>query len=128
MGIPSMMICDTMVGSLFSHPNPEHKIHAVAVGADRVVLNGDTANKIGTYQAAVLAQRHGIPFIVVAPISTIDLDVEHGNGIPIEMRPSIECVKFLLPPSISDLFSDFVGHVLSGGLCTPTKERKSKLW
>jgi len=84
--IPSVMICDTMVGSLFQH----HKIHAVAVGADRVARNGDTANKIGTYNAAVLAARHHIPFIVVAPVSTVDLDVEDGSGIPIEHRPPLE--------------------------------------
>ncbi|KAG5654406.1 hypothetical protein H0H81_003230 [Sphagnurus paluster] len=84
--IPSVMLCDTMVGSLFQH----HNIHAVAVGADRIARNGDTANKIGTYNAAVLAARHGIPFIVVAPISTVDLDVADGSGIPIEQRPAIE--------------------------------------
>ncbi|KAJ3490591.1 hypothetical protein NLJ89_g11422 [Agrocybe chaxingu] len=84
--IPSVMICDTMVGSLFQH----HEIHAVAVGADRIARNGDTANKIGTYNAAVLAARHKIPFIVVAPISTVDLDVEDGSQIPIEHRPALE--------------------------------------
>ncbi|KAF7315504.1 Methylthioribose-1-phosphate isomerase [Mycena indigotica] len=85
--IPSTMICDTMVGSLFQH----YKIHAVAVGADRIAKNGDTANKIGTYNAAVLAARHNIPFIVVAPISTVDLSLADGSGrIPIEQRPPIE--------------------------------------
>ncbi|KIM45244.1 hypothetical protein M413DRAFT_24483 [Hebeloma cylindrosporum] len=84
--IPSVMICDTMVGSLFQH----HSIHAVVVGADRIAKNGDTANKIGTYNAAVLAARHKIPFIVVAPISTVDLDVADGSHIPIEQRPPIE--------------------------------------
>ncbi|KAJ6499064.1 hypothetical protein C8R45DRAFT_1093326 [Mycena sanguinolenta] len=84
--IPSVMICDTMVGSLFQH----HNIHAVAVGADRVAKNGDTANKIGTYNAAVIAARHKIPFIVVAPISTVDLAIADGSGIPIEHRPPLE--------------------------------------
>lgn len=84
--IPSTMICDTMVGSLFQH----HKVHAVAVGADRIARNGDTANKIGTYNAAVLAQRHKIPFVVVAPISTVDLDTPDGDHIPIEHRPPQE--------------------------------------
>ncbi|KAG2355178.1 hypothetical protein BDR07DRAFT_1340802 [Suillus spraguei] len=86
MQIPSVMICDTMVGSLFQH----HKIHAVAVGADRIARNGDTANKIGTYNAAVLAARHNIPFIVVAPISTVDLDTPDGSSIPIEHRKPLE--------------------------------------
>jgi methylthioribose-1-phosphate isomerase len=64
-----------------------------AVGADRIAANGDTANKIGTYNAAVLAQRHGIPFIVVAPVSTVDLATPDGGRIPIEQRPPIEaCV------------------------------------
>ncbi|THH02924.1 hypothetical protein EW145_g6689 [Phellinidium pouzarii] len=83
---PSVMICDTMVGSLFQH----HKLHAVVVGADRIAKNGDTANKIGTYNAAVLAARHKIPFIVVAPVSTVDLDIPDGSHIPIEQRPWIE--------------------------------------
>ncbi|KAF8581619.1 putative translation initiation factor [Ramaria rubella] len=84
--IPSTMICDTMVGSLFQH----YDIHAVVVGADRIAENGDTANKIGTYNAAVLAARHNIPFVVVAPISTVDLDISDGSQIPIEHRPPIE--------------------------------------
>lgn len=97
--IPSTMIVDTMVGSLFQH----HTIHAVAVGADRIARNGDTANKIGTYNAAVLAARHNIPFIVVAPITTVDLDVADGSGIPIEHRPPLEaCIVrgALYPPSL----------------------------
>ncbi|KAH9931065.1 eukaryotic translation initiation factor 2B [Epithele typhae] len=86
LNIPATMLCDSMVGSLFQH----HDIHGIAVGADRVARNGDTANKVGTYNAAVLAARHGIPFIVVAPVSTIDLEVADGNGIPIEQRPALE--------------------------------------
>ncbi|EIW63326.1 eukaryotic translation initiation factor 2B [Trametes versicolor FP-101664 SS1] len=86
LNIPSTMLCDSMVGSLFQH----HNIHAIAVGADRIARNGDTANKIGTYNAAVLAARHNIPFIVVAPVSTVDLEVADGRGIPIEQRPPIE--------------------------------------
>ncbi|KAF9010524.1 Methylthioribose-1-phosphate isomerase [Cyathus striatus] len=97
LGIPSVMICDTMVGSLFQH----HSIHAVVVGADRIARNGDTANKIGTYNAAVIAARHNIPFIVVAPISTVDLDIEDGTKIPIEQRPPLEAclVRGILYPN-----------------------------
>jgi len=80
------MICDTMVGSLFQH----YDIHAVVVGADRVAKNGDTANKIGTYNSAVLAARHRVPFVVCAPVSTLDLNVANGSEIPIEHRPPIE--------------------------------------
>ncbi|KAF9482152.1 Methylthioribose-1-phosphate isomerase [Pholiota conissans] len=98
--IPSVMICDTMVGSLFQH----HSIHAVVVGADRIAKNGDTANKIGTYNAAVLAAHHKVPFVVVAPISTVDLDVTDGSQIPIEQRPPIEAclVRGILYPNEGD--------------------------
>ncbi|KAI0328605.1 eukaryotic translation initiation factor 2B [Cubamyces sp. BRFM 1775] len=100
LNIPSTMLCDSMVGSLFQH----HNIHAIAVGADRIARNGDTANKIGTYNAAVLAARHNIPFIVVAPVSTVDLDVADGSGIPIEHRPAIEAclVRGALYPTALD--------------------------
>jgi len=94
------MVCDTMVGCLFQN----HNIHAVAVGADRIAKNGDTANKIGTYNAAVLAARHRIPFIVVAPVSTVDLDIADGTGIPIEHRPPLEACLVrgaLHPPSLN---------------------------
>lgn len=86
LGIPSVMVCDSMVGSLFQH----HKVDAIVVGADRIAKNGDTANKVGTYNAAVLAARHRIPFLVIAPTSTIDLSTADGTGIPIEHRPPIE--------------------------------------
>ncbi|KAG8890393.1 S-methyl-5-thioribose-1-phosphate isomerase [Tulasnella sp. 332] len=100
LAIPSVMICDTMVGSLFTR----HPIHAVAVGADRIAKNGDTANKVGTYQAAVLAARHGIPFLVVAPIATVDLDTSDGSAIHIEERPAIEarCVRGAVFPIDKD--------------------------
>ncbi|KAG9127490.1 S-methyl-5-thioribose-1-phosphate isomerase [Ceratobasidium sp. 392] len=97
-GAPASMLCDNMVGSLFQN----QPIHAVAVGADRVARNGDTANKVGTYNAAVLAARHNIPFIVVAPVSTVDLDTPDGSQIPIEQRPGIEaCLArgAVYPPS-----------------------------
>lgn len=62
------------------------KIGAIVVGADRIAANGDVANKIGTYTVAILAQEHGIPFYVAAPISTVDLACTDGSGIPIEQR------------------------------------------
>jgi methylthioribose-1-phosphate isomerase len=64
------------------------------VGADRIAANGDVANKIGTYQVAVLAKRHGIPFYVAAPTSTIDLAVAEGASIPIEERAEEEVTSF----------------------------------
>ncbi len=65
-------------------------IGAVLVGADRVVANGDTANKIGTYQLAIAAKHHGVPFYVVAPSTSIDLTRQTGSEIPIEERPHAE--------------------------------------
>ena len=65
-------------------------IDAVIVGADRIAANGDVANKIGTYQLAVLARENGIPFYVAAPTSTIDLSLVHGDDIPIEERSAEE--------------------------------------
>jgi methylthioribose-1-phosphate isomerase len=62
------------------------KIQKVIVGADRIARNGDTANKVGTYAVALLARAHGIPFYVAAPLSTIDINLETGASIPIEMR------------------------------------------
>jgi methylthioribose-1-phosphate isomerase len=84
--IPSTLITDSMAGALFSLRKDEMNIGAVIVGADRVVRNGDTANKIGTYSLAVLARHHGIKFIVAAPTTSIDLEIETGAGIKIEER------------------------------------------
>src|SRR5262249_54373650 len=61
---------------------------------DRTAANGDVANKIGTYPLAVLAQRHGVPFYVAAPLSSIDLECGTGNDIPIEQRPPHELTQF----------------------------------
>ena len=65
-------------------------IGAIVVGADRIAANGDVANKIGTYQVAVLAHENGIPFFVAAPTSTIDLSIADGDAIPIEQRSGDE--------------------------------------
>lgn len=84
--IPVILICDNMAG----HFMKEGLIDCVIVGADRIALNGDTANKIGTYTVAVLAKENNIPFYVAAPISTIDFSIETGKEIPIEERKSEE--------------------------------------
>ncbi len=81
-GIPTTVISDNMAGAMMK----QGKIGAIVVGADRIAANGDVANKIGTYTLAVLAKEHGIPFYVAAPFSTIDLEMPHGNQIPIEQR------------------------------------------
>ncbi len=85
-GIPTTVICDNMAASLMR----AGKIKAVVVGADRIAANGDVANKIGTYNVAILASEHGIPFYVAAPWSTIDLATPTGEAIPIEERPQRE--------------------------------------
>ncbi|OYT73644.1 MAG: S-methyl-5-thioribose-1-phosphate isomerase [Chloracidobacterium sp. CP2_5A] len=81
-GIPVTLICDNMAG----HFMKLGRITCVIVGADRIAANGDAANKIGTYMVAALAWRHQIPFYVAAPMSTLDLTLETGDGIPIEDR------------------------------------------
>ncbi len=92
-GIPSTLITDSMAAALFRTRGAEKNIAAVIVGADRVVRNGDTANKIGTYQLAVLARHHGIKFIVAAPTTSIDLETETGDGIKIEERKPEELTQ-----------------------------------
>jgi methylthioribose-1-phosphate isomerase len=85
-GIPVTLICDNAAGYLMRLG----KVQACVVGADRIAANGDAANKIGTYSVAVLAERHGIPFYVAAPTSTVDLSLETGDRIPIEERDACE--------------------------------------
>lgn len=85
-GVSNTLIPDVAAGSLMRAGD----VDVVLVGADRVAANGDTANKVGTYPLAVLAARHGIPFYVCAPTSSIDLATEDGDGIEIEDRPADE--------------------------------------
>lgn len=91
--IPSTLITDSMACALFALHKDSKNIGAVIVGADRVVRNGDTANKIGTYQLAVLARHHGIKFVVAAPTTSIDLVTESGKGIKIEERKPEELTQ-----------------------------------
>jgi methylthioribose-1-phosphate isomerase len=81
-GIPHTVIADSAAGALMAQGEVDH----VLTGADRIAANGDTANKIGTYALAVLAAHHGIPFMVVAPTTTIDQAMATGADIPIEER------------------------------------------
>jgi methylthioribose-1-phosphate isomerase len=85
-GIPTTVLCDNMAASLMR----AGKIKAVVVGADRIAANGDFANKIGTYNVAILAKEHGIPFYCAAPWSTIDMATPTGDAIPIEERAAVE--------------------------------------
>ena len=85
-GIPLTLITDNMAGHFLKNG----KVGAVVTGADRVAANGDTANKIGTYQIAVLAKENNVPFYIAAPISTLDLSIPDGGHIPIEERSAAE--------------------------------------
>ena len=84
--IPATLITDSMAGYLMQ----QGRVDAVVVGCDRVAANGDVANKIGTYTIAVLARRHGIPFFVAGPTSSIDVNCVSGKDIPIEQRDAKE--------------------------------------
>jgi methylthioribose-1-phosphate isomerase len=85
-GIPFRVVADSAAGGLMARG----LVDRVVVGADRIAANGDVANKIGTYPLAVLAARHGVPFYVAAPVSTIDPSTATGRGIPIEERDPAE--------------------------------------
>jgi methylthioribose-1-phosphate isomerase len=88
-GIPLTLITDNMAG----HFLKTGKVGAVVTGADRIAANGDTANKIGTYQIAVLARENNVPFYIAAPVSTFDLSIPDGGHIPIEERSAAEVTQ-----------------------------------
>ena len=101
--IPVVVITDNAAGSFMR----QKKVDLVITGADRIAANGDVANKIGTYQVAVLAKENSIPFYVAAPLSTIDLSINNGDMIPIEERRSQEISHFgnqeIGPPGVKIL-------------------------
>ncbi|MBD2092890.1 S-methyl-5-thioribose-1-phosphate isomerase [Microcoleus sp. FACHB-1515] len=99
-GIPVTLITDSMA----AHCMRQGLIDVVVVGADRIAANGDTANKIGTYSLAIVAQAHNIPFFVAAPLSTVDFNLKDGSEIPIEERDAIEVYQIgetrICPPEV----------------------------
>ncbi len=115
-GIDMAVICDNMAGHLMSRG----EVDVVVTGADRVAANGDTANKIGTYTLAVLAHRHGVPFYVAAPLSSLDLDLPEGSAIPIEERDPREVLEVggvrVAPPGVEA--RNFAFDVTPAGLIT----------
>ncbi|PHH66742.1 hypothetical protein CDD81_5874 [Ophiocordyceps australis] len=111
-GIPATLITDSMAAALLRTRASLCNMAAVVVGADRVVRNGDTANKIGTYQLAVLARHHGIKFVVAAPTTSIDLETLTGDGIEIEERK---------PQELSQVTGAVIGP--DGSVDTSTKVR-----
>jgi len=101
LGMPCTLITDNAAGALMARG----EVDRVVVGADRIAANGDVANKIGTYTLAVLARAHGLPFVVAAPTSTVDLATPTGAEIPIEERPAEEVLRIggvpLAPAGVS---------------------------
>lgn len=91
--IPSTLVTDSMVAALLHLHKQPRNIVAVIVGADRVAANGDTANKIGTFQLAILAFWNQIKFIVAAPLKSIDLKTKYGSDIVVEQRAPSEVTK-----------------------------------
>jgi len=119
--IPAKLICDSAVSALMS----TEKIDAVVVGADRIARNGDTANKIGTYQIAIACLHHHVPFYIAAPTATIDLDTASGLDIPIEERSGEEIKKQkqiqIAPPDIdtwNPAFDVTPAALITGGIIT----------
>jgi methylthioribose-1-phosphate isomerase len=88
-GIPARLIAD----SAAAHLMKSGAVQWVIVGADRIAANGDTANKIGTYQLAIAAKYHGVTFMVVAPSSTVDMATPDGEAIEIELRDATELLS-----------------------------------
>ncbi len=89
-GIPVTLITDSMAGYYMNR----RQINLITVGADRIAMNGDTANKIGTYSLAGLAKENNVPFYVAAPTSTVDISLSSGEAIPIEERSCEEVTEF----------------------------------
>ncbi len=119
-GIEVTVLADNMAGALFATHPPD----IVFVGSDRIAANGDVANKIGTYPLAVIASHHGVPFYVLAPTSTVDLDTPTGGDIPIEHRSPDEVRRGFGPltaPEAAGVYSpafDVTPYELVTGIVT----------
>ena len=103
-GMPHAVLADGAAGSLFSRG----MVDLVVVGADRIAADGSVANKVGTYPLAVLARHHDVPFVVAAPVSTVDLDTDSGADIVIEQRAVEEvtsCGGAAVAPPGSDAYN-----------------------
>ncbi|MBU6417902.1 MAG: S-methyl-5-thioribose-1-phosphate isomerase [Xanthomonadaceae bacterium] len=97
-GIPATLVAD----SAASHLMKSGKVQWVVVGADRIAANGDTANKIGTYQLAIAAKHHGVKFMVVAPSTTVDMATPSGDAIEIELRDPAELLGYAGRRTVAD--------------------------
>ncbi|HTY38150.1 MAG TPA: S-methyl-5-thioribose-1-phosphate isomerase [Bacteroidota bacterium] len=118
--IPSTLITDNTAAFLLQ----QGKVNAIIVGADRITLEGDVANKVGTYNLAVLARHHGVPMYVAAPTTTIDFEMVSGKEIPIEQRSSLEVTRIgaqVVAPAGVDVYSpafDVTPHELITAIVT----------
>jgi methylthioribose-1-phosphate isomerase len=92
-GMAFSVLADSAAGSLFTRG----EVDAVLIGADRIAADGAVANKVGSYPLAVLARHHGVPFVVVAPVTTVDLATERGADIVVEQRPAEEVTEISSP-------------------------------
>ncbi|MEV6319206.1 S-methyl-5-thioribose-1-phosphate isomerase [Streptomyces sp. NPDC051776] len=92
-GMPYTLLTDNAAGSLFA----AREVDAVLIGADRIAADGSVANKVGSYPLSVLARYHHVPFIVVAPVTTVDLQTRDGASIEVEQRPGHEVTEFAAP-------------------------------
>jgi methylthioribose-1-phosphate isomerase len=118
-GIPHRVVADSAAASLLA----SGKVDRIVVGADRIAANGDVANKIGTYPLAVLAARHGVPFYVAAPVSTIDASVATGADIPIEERDPTEVAPQAFNPAFDVTPADLVTAIITeAGVLEPPYE------
>jgi methylthioribose-1-phosphate isomerase len=93
-GIPHAVLADGAAAALMA----SGQVDLVLTGADRIAADGSVANKVGTYGLAVLARHHQVPFVVAAPVSTVDLDTQDGSAIPVEQRPAEEVVTLAGQP------------------------------
>jgi len=136
MGANFSLICDNTAGYLMSRG----KIQMVVTGADRIAANGDTANKIGTYTLAVLANYNKIPFYIAAPFSTFDLNINSGKDIPIEERNSKEVTHLkniqitphnikVINPAFDVTPANLIAGIITekGIIFKPTKEKIKKM-
>ncbi|MDN3028718.1 S-methyl-5-thioribose-1-phosphate isomerase [Streptomyces sp. S.PB5] len=92
-GMAYTLLTDNAAGSLFA----AGEVDAVLIGADRIAADGSVANKVGSYPLAVLARYHHVPFIVVAPVTTVDLETPEGASIEVEQRPGFEVTEVSAP-------------------------------
>ncbi len=119
-GIKAILIVDGAI----AHIMKTEEIDGVFTGADRIAKNGDTANKIGTYSLSLSAREQGVPFYIVAPSTTFDLDIKSGNDIPIEERNIKEVTNFMGVQSAPENISvrnpafDVTPHELISGIIT----------